>query len=305
MTLLLHPGFHKTATSWLQETVFAERRLFRSLMNHHQIDELLVRPHDLDFDPQAAAQEIADRRANPRPGVVDVISSEILSGNIIMGSRDSYALADRLAASTGPAKVLLTIRAQKPITKSIYLQYVKRGGRLDIEEFLTFEPEPGYFWFDPSTLEFDKLAKVYANHFGSENVLVLPQELLVRDRPRYLRLLMAFAGLEESKAEQDLAALSARSISPPVSGIPILRLANSISQSPFNPRPPSRLSWFGSLIERAGYRWTFGEGRAAARISQAIEANLTRRYGASNHRLQQYCPVDLRALGYEVEEQPR
>lgn len=302
MTLLLHPGFHKTATSWLQATVFSEKRLFRSLMDHHEIDDLLVRPHDLDFDPDVVAERIGKLRENPEPGIVDVISSEILSGNIIMGSRDSRSLVGRLAATAGPAKVLLTVRAQKPIMKSIYLQYIKRGGRLSIEEFLTFKAEPGYFWFDPSSLEFDKLARAYADHFGPENLMVLPQELLQRDRPRYLRLLMSFVGLEESEAEHDLAKLSAKGISPPVSGIPLLRLANSIGQSPFNPRSKSRLAPLGSLIERAGYRWTAGETRADSKMKQAIDAKLMHQYGPSNTRLAEYCPVELASLGYQVSE---
>lgn len=302
MTLLLHPGFHKTATSWLQATVFAETRLFRSLLGHHAIDELLVRPHDLEFDAQAAQARIASLRADPQPGVVDVISSEILSGNILLGSRDSRALAERLAATCTPAKVLLTVRAQAPITKSIYLQYIKRGGRLDIEEFLSFSPEPGYFWFDPATLEFDKLAAVYAGHFGAANVLVLPQELLQKDRAHYLRLLLDFVGHPESEAERDLAQLSARGISPPVSGIPLLRMANTIGQSPFNPRSPSLLAPVGSLIERAGYRWTWGEARADRRIKQAIKAKLAGRYGPSNARLQHFTPVNLAELGYETAE---
>jgi hypothetical protein len=301
MTLLLHPGFHKTATSWLQTTVFAEQRLFRALMGHRDISDLLVAQHDFDFDPAQARAEIARLRERTQPGIVDVISSEILSGNIIMGSRDCVPLAARLAAACPPpAKVLLTVRAQLPIMKSIYLQYIKRGGRLDIEEYLAFKPEPGYFWFDPGTLEFDRLVLTYAAHFGAENVMVLPQELLARDRARYLRLLCEFVGLDESEPERDLGKVSARGISPPVSGVPILRIANSMRQSPLNPASPSRLNALGDLIQSAGYRWTLGEARAERRIGQAISAKLAGRYGASNRRLQPFAPVDLAGLGYEM-----
>jgi hypothetical protein len=300
MTLLLHPGFHKTATSWLQTTVFAEQRLFRSLMGHEQISDLLVAPHDYAFDADTAKSTIARLREGALPGIVDVISSEILSGNILMGSRDCATLTERLAATCQPAKVLLTVRAQLPIMKSIYLQYIKRGGRLDIAEYLAFKPEPGYFWFDPGTLEFDRLALSYAERFGTENVLVLPQELLSRDRASYLRLLCAFVGLEESEAERELGKVSARGISPPVSGIPILRIANSLRQSPLNPGSPNRMNAVGNLIQSVGYRWTLGEARADRRIKQEIAARLAGRYGASNRGLQRFTPVDLNALGYEM-----
>lgn len=167
---------------------------------------------------------------------------------------------------------------------------------------MTFKPEPGYFLFDPIALEFDKLAGIYAEHFGAENVIVLPQELLKRDRPLYLRLLLDFVGLKKSDAERQLAELSARGQSPPASGIPLLRFANSFSQNPLNPRSRSRLAPLGKLIERAAYRWTFGEAEADRDIKQAIHSKLRHCYGASNARLQQYSPVELAPLGYELGE---
>ncbi len=300
MTLLVHPGFHKTATSWLQSTVFAESRLFSSLLDHGEIDDLLVRPHEFNFDAEAAKSRIAALRADGKSGIVDVVSSEILSGNILLGSRDSAALAGRLAASCPGAKVLLTVRAQRPIMKSIYLQYIKRGGQLSIEEYLNFEPEPGYFWFDLRTLEFDRLAQLYADLFGSENVLVLPQELLARDRAHYLRLLCAHVGLEQSEAELELGAVSASGVSPPASGVALLRMSSPMRPGPFNPRSSGILDPLGNLLERAAYRWTWGKARADARMNDAVAAKLTGHFGASNARLQQYAPVDLAALGYEI-----
>jgi hypothetical protein len=218
-----------------------------------------------------------------------------------MPSRDQVTLADRLAAACPqPARVLLTIRAQQPIMKSIYLQYIKRGGRLDIEEYLAFKPEPGYFWFDPGTLEFDRLARAYADRFGAENVMVLPQELLLRERDRYIRILCDFAGLAPSNAESDLQQAAAVGVSPPASGLPIIRLANTMRQSPLNPGSPSRLDAVGAIINKLGYRWKFGEARANSHIKQTVAARLAGRYGACNRRLQQFAPVDLASLGYEM-----
>lgn len=300
MTLLLHPGFHKTATSWLQSTVFAEDRLFRSLMDHGEIDDLLVRPHDFHFEQEAAKTRIDALREGAKPGIVDVISSEILSGNIIMGSRDSAVLADRLAAACPEAKVLLTVRAQLPIMKSIYLQYIKRGGQLSIEDYLDLKPEPGYFWFDANTLEFDRLARAYADRFGAENILILPQELLASDRAQYLRLLCNHVGLAQSDVELELGAVSARGVSPPASGVALLRMSSPLRPGPFNPRTSSILDPLGNLAERAAYRWKWGKARADQRMKEAVKAKLAGRYGASNSRLQKFTPVDLGTLGYEM-----
>jgi len=300
VTLLIHPGLHKTATSWLQTNVFSETRLFRSLLGHAEVNDLLVAPHDFDFDAHAVRKTLDRLMAGSHPGIVDVISSEILSGNIILGSRDCVTLAWRVAATCPDAKVLLTVRAQGHIAKSIYLQYLRRGGYLDIEQYLSFKPEPGYSWFDPGTLQFDRIARTYAAHFGQENVLVLPQELLSRDRMRYLRLLCEFVGVAESEAERDLSKEPARGISPPASGGAILRRANVLRQSALNPRPPSKLTAIGDMLERVSYRWTLGRERAEKRINQVIKKELSGRFGESNKRLQEFVPVDLAALGYEM-----
>ena len=139
------------------------------------------------------------------------------------GARESLRLADRLSEVFGSAKVLLTVRSQQSIMKSVYLQYLKRGGRLSIEDYIDYQPEAGYFWFEPKVLEFDRLAHAYADRFGSENVLVLPQELLRTGKSQYLSLLFRFAGVANS-ASEPIEFGSERGVSPPASGIPLLRV---------------------------------------------------------------------------------
>lgn len=300
MTLLIHPGFHKTATTWLQETVFSDTRFFRSLMSHTEISEVFVAPHDFTFDAERARDEVARRCEGAQEGVADVISSEILSGNIITGSRDSMVIADRVAAIGQPAKVLFTVRSQQRIAQSVYMQYLKRGGRLSIGDYLSFAPEPGYFWFDPGSLEFDRLVRAYAERFGADNVMVLPQELLAKDEKAYLRLLFAFAGLDEAKAESEFRVASARGVSPPASGVPILRLANAFRNTQLNPGPESILSRGGEVLQAIGYRWRLGREGADRTMKQTVKSLLAGRYAASNARLQAFAPVDLAALGYEM-----
>lgn len=301
MTLLLHPGFHKTGTTWLQETVFAEGRLFRALLTHHEIDELLVRPHDLEFDEEAARTRIAGLRESIQSGITDVISSEILSGTMFSGSRECLRLAERLRSVIGEARILLTVRSQQSIMRSVYLQYVKRGGRLSIQDFIDYSPEPGYFWFNLRLLEFDRLAGAYAGLFGADNVLVLPQELLKTDRGAYLSHLFAFADIPEDGRAVALDFGTERGVSPPASGIPLLRTANIFQPGPLNPEAPGFLSFIGRPLHRLAYRWRIGIEGAERALNTAIEARLSGRYAMANRRLQEYAPVDLAALGYEME----
>ena len=148
MTLLVHPGFHKTGTSWLQKQLFSDARLFNKLFDHREIHDLMVKPHDLVFDAEGVRQAIDQRRSAPDNPVIDVISSETLCGSPFTGRRASAAIANRLAQTTGPAKVLITIREQGAMLKSTYLQYVKRGGRMSLADFVGYQPEPDYPTFD-------------------------------------------------------------------------------------------------------------------------------------------------------------
>lgn len=300
MTLLIHPGFHKTATTWLQQVVFSDDRRFRSLLSHEEISDILLLPREHAFDPDEARSLIEAKRHSQRPGIPDVISGEILSGNIMSGSRERFLAADRIAALNLPAKILLTVRAQVPIANSIYKQYVKRGGRLGLRDFLTFKQEPGYFWFDPGALNFDELARYYAQSFGEQNVLVLPQELLKKDRSKFLRLLFDFAGVETDHADDDLKTAPAAGVSPPASGLAIIRFANTFRPSVFNPSPPSLMNHFGHALQSVGYRWKIGQREAEQKMKREIKELLEGRFRESNAKLQQFAPVDLGSLGYEM-----
>lgn len=300
--LLIHPGFHKTATTWLQKTVFADPRVFRNLLTHEDVDAIFLQPRDGEYDPDAACAEIERRRAGAVPGQAEVISSEILSGNILYGARDRSAIADRLAALAMPAKILLTVRAQRPIAKSIYTQYVKRGGRLGLTEYLSFQPEPGFFWFEPEMLDFGSLAQIYADRFGAQNVLVLPQELLRKDSKAYLRHLFAFVGIDRPDALDELARAREHGVSPPASGLGLIRLANAFRGSPINPSSSRGMNLAGQALQSLGYRWTFGKDRADREMNALLSQALAGKYGASNAVLQRFSPFDLASLGYDMDQ---
>lgn len=302
MTILIHPGFHKTATTWLQNVVFAHRGYFRSMMTHEQVHDFIIAPHAYDFDADRLQAEIARRCAGAEDGVIEVLSSEDLSGNILTGSRDSLAIAERLAASINDAKVLLTVRAQQPIAKSIYGLYVKCGGRLPIEEFLSYRPAPGYFSFDFRSLEFDRLASTYASLFGEANVLVLPQELLFRDKREYLRILLEFVGSKQTAPDDVWLQADTVGKSPPTSGIPLIQMANALTSTSLSPssKQNAAMDALAKGLKSLGYRWRWRNDQAEAGMKDAISVALTGRYHESNARLQKYSPVDLAELGYEM-----
>ena len=298
--ILIHPGFHKTGTSFLQQSVFAEERLFNSLLSHQEAHNLLVGPSPFEFNLKDVKRRIADAACARRHGAADVISSEILSGTMFQGSRDANMIAGRLKQACPDARILLTVRSQTSLARSVYLQYIKRGGRRKVEHFFRHQPEPGYHWFSPQILQFHNLIEYYATLFGKDNVIVLPQELLKNDRSYYLRLLFEFADVQFDNEIDKRIASEAVGKSPPASGIPILRAGNLFRQTPLNPEGIARLSLIGNSLARLAFNWRVGAERAERKLSDHIRAEVAGKYGLSNSRTQKFCPVDLSKLGYEV-----
>ncbi|WP_394269981.1 hypothetical protein [Qipengyuania sp.] len=300
MTLLIHPGLHKTGTTWLQERVFTDQRIFNNLMTHEEIFDTFVRPHDFDFDPQAAQSFLEARRARGATGKVDVVSSETLCGNPLTGQRESLSIADRLVKITGQAKILITVRNQVATMKASYIQYVKRGGRKSVAQYLRFKPEPGYYFFDKKQLAYTPFVEHYAGLYGASNVLVLAQEALARYPDRYFSELITFATGKAPEPGIGLPDRSRVGASPPVSGLPLLRFSSHFRRGPLNDDPILPWEWIGSTLAGAAYRWTLGEKRASMELDLAMRAASTGLYGQSNRALQRYCPFDLEELGYEM-----
>ena len=301
MPLLIHPGFHKTGTTWLQKQIFSNTKYFNLLFDHREVDRIFIRDHDFDYSAEDARRSVQERLKATGGCKINVISSENLSGLIFTGSRDSRILAERLADACGPAKILFTSRAQLSITRSIYIQYVKRGGSLSIERFLDYEPDFGYFWFHETVLHFHKLVEYYARLFGSENVAVLPQELLAHDRAGYLQALMTFVSDVPEINGADLPTGKREGVSPPASGLWLMRLGNHFLPGPLNPNATSRLRPIGRALHSIARRWKIGDRKARAHLDRAIAQRLKGRFGASNRRLQAFCPVALAPLGYEMD----
>lgn len=301
MTLLIHPGFHKTGTTWLQEQLFRDTTLFNMMMSHGEIDSLIVRPHDFEFDPVLACAQVAERMSAGQ--AVNVLSSEILVGNPFYGSRDAVGLAQRLQAIAPDSRILLTIREQGAMIRSLYQQYVKRGGSLPIQGFLNQPCEPGYFGFAPDILQYERHASLYAKLFGPENVMVLPQELLAKDPSQFVDRVLKFAG-HSGLPDGHMLPSGRSGKSFPPGGTPLIRLANHLRPSVLHPGGLRSTRWIGESLLRAGYFFNIGNARQRRQWSNAVNP-MRVRYGASNRLLQPYCPVKLADFGYVMEEEAK
>jgi hypothetical protein len=226
--LLLHVGYHKTGTTWLQRVLFTGRFGWAPLMSHEEVFATITRPHALAFDP-APAQALIAARAGP--GAANVISSEILSGHPFYGARESAEFARRLAAVAPGARILITIREQMRIMTSVYMQYLSRAGTLAPEAFFRDDPVVGFTGFDPVHYEYHRLAGLYQQLFGAASVLVATQEALARDPAGFAARIAAFAGNPVRPAAAELAG-GREAVSYPEYAAPLLRRANFLRAGP-------------------------------------------------------------------------
>lgn len=291
--LLLHVGYHKTATTWLQDVLFQPQNGFTQILSHSEIFAHLITPHGLDFDAGATAGLIRDRRMHTG---VDVVSLEALCGNPFFGGRESDDYAHRLAASVPEARILFGIREQSRMIASVYMQYLQRGGTASAEQFLQGSDVGGYFGFSPDHFRYDRLVSLYQTLFGARNVLVLPLETIADDQKKAVDLICRFSG---HPGLPDWKPVTARGVSYPETAAPLLRRINQFRQGPMNPAPVAdlgRVSWTAYRAAGRLARAAFPAGRPISTLARKRFGEPV--YGQSNRALEKSLCYPVALTGY-------
>ncbi len=306
--VLLHVGYHKTATTWLQMRLFRPEHGFRQIVTHQEVSDLIERPVDMAFDPAPMRALISERMTDIAAGEVPVISSEILSGHPFQAGRDGAVLARRLARIVPGARILIGIRAQHRILPSVYMQYLLRGGTMPPGTFFEGTTVPGYFGFDPVHFEYHRLTALYQELFGARNVFVLTQESLARDMDDAARTLAAFAEASHFDGLRN-SARKVQSASYPEYGTGLLRRINHVQAGTLNPVPIVRLGETpGGLYRVAGYLLKRPLLSSLLKDRRPVTDEVARRfaghYAGSNAELARIAVHPLDLTGYEMPSVP-
>lgn len=198
--LLIHIGLHKTGSTWLQQAIFNDAaRGFTTELDtpRHQLVHDFVLPDPLAYDPQdARALYLPNIAAAEAGGRTLVLSHERLSGYPSSGGYDRGLIAERLHASFPEAKILIVLREQRALIRSMYSQHITDGGNGTLDQFL-YRPERGLGrrpWFNFDMYAFDRLIELYRRLFGPDRVLVLAYEHLNADSQGFVDAISAFCG---------------------------------------------------------------------------------------------------------------
>jgi hypothetical protein len=202
--ILIHVGYPKAASTWLQEHVFTDRAQgFLSPWGHRAglaIQEFVI-VNPFRYSPDEARAAFADGLSEARKyGLVPVLSEETLVGDPVSGRYWGRTAADHIHAAFPEARIIICIREQKSFILSAYREHVKIGGTYSLERFLgALAERPGFAGIcQLDALEYDLVIDYYERLFGKRRVLTLVFEELDTAAADFLGRLYSFAQVKPS-----------------------------------------------------------------------------------------------------------
>lgn len=303
MQTLIHIGYHKTASTWLQKHLLDNSEAgFKRFLTKACLRDELVTVNPLKFNAtelRARYESLLDDSAK-----VSAISSERLSGNPHSGGYDSKEIADRLKETFPEAKVLIVIREQAAAIESCYLQYVKFGGACSLEDYLnpSHRNLPTIPLFDFAHFNYLRLIKYYTELFGRDNVSILDYAMFKNDPKDFCNRVCDFAGADKLES-LPYSKVTNRRLSNFSSNL--LRQINKVCiKTRLNPSAAD----FTFMQETIAKAFLFIDDLLPhtlhedydRRQKEFVKAAIANRYQEANRELAEITALDLEAFGYQL-----
>jgi hypothetical protein len=308
---LIHIGFHKTGSTWLQHELFAagsdcffplspdsgmDPRKFIGKKFVRDEDRFLLSSFDLNTGAIRQAAEMALERGDPGDRV-PVISYERLSGNPHAGSFDARIIAERIKAAFPGARIFIVVREQKDAILSTYFQYLKIGGTDSVSDYLTRSYDGRRPGFAPSAFDYIDLVDYYCGLFPPENVLVLPYEMLRDSVGEFLRRLGDFAGKDLAGfAGKAAVSYNKRKKDFLVPRFPFLNMFRR--RSSVNAYSPLYLPGSKFVFDTVDSLIGISNKKRVRKVKQQVGEIIGHRYATGNRRLSERIGIDLSVYGY-------
>ena len=305
---LIHIGYHKTGTTYLQRQVFSDSSLgFTRVGAKASVDDAFVVPGPFRFSTEHARAVMDPLIVDAvNAGTVPVISHERLSGHELLGRFDADVIARRLHAAYPKARVLIVIREQRGMMRSAYKQRIKHWGT-ETPQQLWPERKLRELRFPVPRLEayeYHDLITRYQELFGKDRVLVLPYERLRTERVAFIAEICTFAGITPPSDAPD----AEENVSLPSGLIAPLRGSNKVLRL-FGLLPTFGSPFAENFLEMPRRRFLlrlqrivpsrFGK-RAERRLAATIAEIAGDRFASSNLETAKATGLDLASLGYTI-----
>ena len=308
MKVAVHIGLHKTATTTLQ------RQVFPVLPGVHFVDSTHAAAAGIIYACQVQDPIYFDS-GNARAVLqsafsgdkFNLISSEGLSGSLYsaVGKRDldhRHSIIDNLHRTLPEARILLVLRRQDQYARSVYRQYVKRGGVLNPAAFFGLDSREGAY-FPRDRFRYREYVLALKQRFPA-GVHIGVFEEFVESPSTFLERMCRFLEVQPVEDWQLKKFNRSRLGS---TGLEVSRILNRLFSSPLNPGgvlpgiPRRRRAgewWSVSPVFMLQDHWP-GTGRVADRSRLGrVCAKLLADEAARNGMLQDEQGLDLERYGY-------
>jgi hypothetical protein len=303
--VLLHVGYHKTGTTWLQQCLFGHPDSgFEWIGRPWEARKQIVAPHPLAYDPSAVRayyQPDVDRAT--AAGRVAVFSDERFSGNPHSGGYDSKEIAARLAATFPAARVLMVVRRQQDMLFSTYDQYVNAGGACSLQDYLSRRTRYSMPMFSMEHFQYHRLIELYQRSFGRGRVVVLAYEQLNNDGPAFARRIMEFSANTtgfEPDVERRMNVGRPAALTPLQRRLNLFMVRDDLNGYSILAVPGARRYAFPVLERIARLVPHRIDRQLRARIRAEINAACRGVFGTSNRATAELTGLDLACYGYDM-----
>jgi Sulfotransferase family len=304
--IVCHLGLHKTASGTLQRQFFPACSGLNLLTTLdpavRQFVHAVTRKDPLYFDPNHALELLGGR---VRSDQINLLSNESLSGppyaGLSEGGLDHRSpVLQNLKAVFPNARVVVVLRRQDSLARSLYRQYLKRGGTAKVQNFFGTSAAHQSPLMSLDRFCFSPYVHCVYETFGS-HVLVLTFEEFLRDQRLFLERLCHFIGAKRPDIKLDPE--NATRMGP--TGMEVTRLLNFAFRGMLNqgivPRLPVRRRGHWRRVSPVELIHDYWPGRPGAHQDSALNRvtnDIWQRYREDNRRLDHEYRLGLGELGY-------
>jgi hypothetical protein len=305
MNTLVHIGWPKTGTTWLQDKVFIKELGYVQPFSRQDVIRELVLPDQLTFDAEDLRKRWGPRLRESPEGFVPVISHERLCG-VLQNRLESVVFGERIVSALRDSKILIVVREQRAAMLAAWQQYVRNGGTPEsgpavrrLGDYFGDEtsrrsvlPPPGDFRY----FEYHRLVDWYVRQVGPSRVLVLPLELLPRSPNDFHWRVRNFSGAHSASLPNRLPSNEAWA---PMS-YTIKRWLNYVGDRSHYPKERrSRYQFVMSATHKFDTLLPSSARKlGATSMRSSVETMAGRHFVESNRRLGEMVPWDPEEFGY-------
>ena len=283
---IFHIGYHKTATTWFQQSLYP---LVKNIdfIEREKIRFYFYENEDVNFPNNA----------------VNVFCDEELSGNIHNGGLSGFLpnnVALQIAKFKNP-RVIIFIRNQYDMIQSSYLQYIKAGGNYSIEKYLyhrMYVRSNRTALFSFKHFNYYNLIQQYQNLIGKENVYVYLFEDFVNDKKHFIK---RFVNIHQFDIDVNNIDFSSSNKSHSLLSYYLARFFNSFSRK--NVLFKYHIIHIPKIYEYSRAilsKFTFFPIKKQSFLNDKIKSSIYEYYKNANQKLAQELGLELKKYNYPI-----